>query len=114
MNLDDNSRALRKIKWIHTLIWIFFNAVFGYMIYEVITNQVSILFWVGVCLILLEGIVLVLNKWECPLTRIARKYSNSDKENFDIFLPIGIARHNKLIYSILFALIMVIYLIQKL
>lgn len=41
---------------------------------------------------------------KCPLTLIARKYSRSTKDNFDIFLPEWLARHNKLIFPLLYAL----------
>jgi hypothetical protein len=34
-----------------------------------------------------EGIVLLIFKMRCPLTVIAMRYSDSNKDNFDIFLP---------------------------
>jgi len=41
---------------------------------------------------------------KCPLTLIARKYSNSTKDNFDIYLPLLIARYNKQIFTTIFLL----------
>jgi len=37
-----------------------------------------------------------------PLTLIAGNYSNSQKDNFDIFLPNWLAKHNKLIFTTIF------------
>jgi hypothetical protein len=99
-------RQLIRIKIIHTLIWIFFNVVLFYMAYAVIVNKIDKFVWIGIVLILLEGLVLLLFKKMCPLTIIARKYSGSAKDNFDIYLPNWLAKYNKLIYTIFFVLIL--------
>ena len=93
---------LTTIKIIHTLVWLFFNVVLFYMAYAVIINKIDKFVWIGVALIVLEGIVLLLFSRMCPLTIIARKYSDSTKDNFDIYLPRWLAKHNKLIYTSLF------------
>ena len=67
---------LRTIKLIHTLIWLFFVAVIFYILYCGIFDTVNVFTWVGVGLVLLEGLVLVVFKMYCPLTLIARKYSD--------------------------------------
>jgi hypothetical protein len=90
---------LTLIKIIHTLIWIFFNFVIFYMLYAVIINKLDKWLWIGYGLILLESITLLLFKFFCPLTILARKYSDSTKDNFDIYLPNWLAKHNKLIYT---------------
>ncbi len=102
---------LTIIKAIHTTIWLFFNVVLSYMAYAVIVNKIDYRVWVGLSLIGLEGIILVLFRMSCPLTLIARKYSNSPKDNFDIYLPNWLARNNKLIYTIILGIIvcMLIY-----
>ena len=89
------------IKIIHTLIWIFFNVVIFYLLYAVIINRINKWIWICVGLIILETVVLVIFKRVCPVTLIARKYSDSAKDNFDIFLPNWLARNNKLIYAII-------------
>jgi hypothetical protein len=78
---------LTTIKIIHTIIWLFFNIVLFYMAYAVIINKIDKYVWIGIALILGEGLVLLLFKKMCPLTIIARNYSDSDKDNFDIYLP---------------------------
>ncbi len=96
---------LTTIKIIHTLIWIFFNVVLFYMAYAVIMDKIDKFVWIGTGLILLEGMVLLVFNKMCPLTIIARKYSGSAKDNFDIYLPNWLAKYNKLIYTTFFIII---------
>ena len=98
---------LTLIKIIHTMVWIFFNVVLFYMAYAVIVNKIDRLVWIGVALIVLEGVVLLIFSKMCPLTIIARKYSDSTKNNFDIYLPDWLAKYNKLIYTTFFIIIVV-------
>lgn len=51
--------------------------------------------WIGYGFVFLEGITLLTFKFVCPLTLIARKYSNSTKDNFDIYLPNWLAKYTK-------------------
>ncbi|UPT71464.1 MAG: hypothetical protein M0D53_03550 [Flavobacterium sp. JAD_PAG50586_2] len=90
---------LDLVKLLHTAIWIFFNIVIFYLVYAVIINQIDIWVWICLALIVLEGLTLLLFKSICPVTLIARKYSDSNKDNFDIYLPNWLAKYNKLIYT---------------
>jgi hypothetical protein len=96
------------VKIIHTLVWIFFNVVIFYLFYAVVSNKIDKWVWIGLGLFVLEGIVLVIFRNMCPLTVIARKYSDSSKNNFDIFLPDWLAKNNKLIYSIFLGVIIIL------
>lgn len=96
---------LTTIKIIHTIIWGFFNVVLFYMAYAVIVNKIDKFVWIGIALILLEGLVLLIFNKMCPLTIIARKYSSSTKDNFDIYLPNWLAKYNKQIYTTFFIII---------
>ena len=87
------------IKIIHTIIWIFFNIIIFYMLYAVIVNKMDAWLWIGYALIILEAITLLIFRMSCPLTIMARKYSKSAKDNFDIYLPEWLARYNKLLYT---------------
>lgn len=101
-------------KTIHTLIWIFFNIVIFYLLYAVLVNKIDMWVWIGLGLFLLEGIILIIFKNYCPLTLIARKYSDSDKDNFDIYIPEWLARNNKQIYSGLLIVIIIILIFRLL
>lgn len=102
------------IRLIHTLIWIFFNIVIGYMLYAVITNRLDNLLWVCYALVAAEGLVLLFCGWQCPLTILARRYSHSTKDNFDIFLPGWLAKYTKTIYTSLTVVILLLTLYRVL
>jgi hypothetical protein len=99
------------IKTIHTLVWIFFNVVIFYLLYAVIVNQIDKWVWICLSLVLLEGVVLLVFRNLCPITIVARSYSQSDKANFDFYLPNWLAKCNKQIYSgiVLTAVLILIY-----
>jgi hypothetical protein len=90
----------------------FFNLIIFYLYYAAITNKIDKWVWIGVGLILAEGLVLLYFKRICPVTLIARKYSDSTKDNFDIYLPNWLAKHNKSIYTSLFVLVLLIILFR--
>lgn len=73
------------IKIIHTIVWLFFNVVIFYLLYAVLINRIDYWVWICIGLVVLEGLVLLTFKMFCPLTVMARKYSDSTKDNFDIF-----------------------------
>src|SRR5690606_38689377 len=107
-----DTAKLITIKIIHTLVWIFFNVVIFYMLYAVIVNKIDIWLWIGYGLVVLEGVVLLIFRLYCPLTILARKYSDSTRDNFDIYLPNWLAKHNKLIYTIIMVGILILTLIR--
>ena len=102
------SSKLTIIKLIHTTIWIFFNVVIFYLFYAVIVNKIDKWIWIGLGLFILEGIVLLVFKMKCPLTVVARRYSDSAKENFDIYLPNWLAKYTKLIYTSILLIVVAI------
>lgn len=99
---------LAIIKTIHTLVWLFFNVVIFYMLYAVWVNKIDKWLWIGYGLFVLEGIILWVFKFFCPLTVIARKYSDSTRANFDIYLPHWLAKYNKAIYISILGIIIII------
>jgi len=100
--------TLIAIKAIHTAIWVFYNVVIFYLLYAVTANKIDKWVWICISLVFLEMIILILFKRICPVTLIARKYSDSSKDNFDIYLPNWLAKNNKLIYSIIFLIALLI------
>src|SRR4051812_14797349 len=93
-----NTSKLVVTKTVHTLVWIFFNIVIFYLLYAVILDRIDKWVWICISLIACEGGVLLIFKNICPITIVARKYSDSPKENFDIYLPNWLAKYNKQIY----------------
>lgn len=97
-----NAHKLLTIKLVHTIVWLFFVVILFYVFYSGMTNEITTFTWFAIELVLAEGLVLLIFKMFCPITLMARKYSASKKDNFDIFLPEWIARHNKLIFTSIF------------
>jgi hypothetical protein len=106
------NQKLLAIKLLHTLIWAFFVVVIFFVLYSGIYDKITTLTWIGIGLVLLEGLVLLVFKMFCPLTLVARKYSDSEKDNFDIFLPNWLAKHNKLIFTTIYVLALLLVLIR--
>jgi hypothetical protein len=95
--------ALRSIKLLHTAVWLLVALcvmgipVAGY------TGRFRRAAWpAGV--VLIEMLVLACNRLRCPLTDVAARYTEDRADNFDIFLPRWIARHNQGVFGTLFVL----------
>jgi hypothetical protein len=93
--------VLTAIKLMHTAVWAFLagcimalpiTALLRRFDYAVILTAV----------ILIECGVLALNGGRCPLTDVAARFAGDRADNFDIYLPNWLARHNKLIFGLLF------------
>ncbi len=101
--LDPNSdsRALLAVKFVHTVVWAFFVlCIVAIPVFAWRGQFVYAMCFVGI--VLLEVLVLLFNKWRCPLTPIAARYTQDRRSNFDIFLPEWLARHNKSVFGVLY------------
>jgi len=94
--------ALRTVKILHTLVWALFAGCIVAIPIETWRGNVSgslvLIAVVGV-----EVCVLLVNRLRCPLTGIAARYTQDRSDNFDIYLPLWLARYNKHIFGALFA-----------
>ncbi len=95
---------LFSVKLIHTVIWAFFVTVIFYVLYCGLANQLTTYTWIAIGLVVAEGLVLLVFGGRCPLTILAQNYSDSDRDNFDIFLPNWLAQYNKLIFTSLYVI----------
>ena len=102
---------LFSVKLIHTAIWLFMVTVIAYVLYCGLADAINWYTWIAIGLVVAEGLVLLMFRGRCPLTVLARNYSDSDRDNFDIFLPNWLARYNQLLFTIIYVigLIMVGY-----
>jgi hypothetical protein len=101
--------TLAAIKLLHTVIWAFFVAcILGIPLAGAHRQfqRAGILIF----LVLIECVVIAFNKGRCPLTDVAARYTDERADNFDIYLPLWLARHNKTIFGTLFALSVVFVL----
>ena len=55
-----------------------------------------------IAVVFVEVFVIMANRWRCPLTDIAARYTDERQDNFDIYLPLWLARYNKHIFGSIF------------
>lgn len=99
--MSNPSTALTIVKLAHTVVWAFLVACI---------LAIWIFAWQGawlhallaISIVSLEVVVLAVNGWRCPLTPIAARYTDERHDNFDIYLPAWLARHNKTIFGALY------------
>lgn len=60
--------------------------------------------WWLIGLVAIEVAVLLANGMRCPLTDVAARYTTDRRDNFDIYLPLRLARYNKRLFGPLYLL----------
>jgi hypothetical protein len=86
---------------LHTVVW----AVFAGSIVLIPVAAGLQRWWLAfllIGLVSLECLVLACNRMMCPLTGVAARYTDDRQENFDIYLPLWLARYNKHIFGTLY------------
>ncbi len=92
---------LKGITLLHTAIWLFFAGCIVAVPFAAALDRFSLAAVLS-ALVLVECIVVGLNQGRCPLTGFAARYTSERADNFDIYLPLWLARHNKIIFGTLF------------
>lgn len=97
-----NPAALHRVKLLHTIIWAWFA---GCVVAIPIAAGLGYprLAAALVAIVLVEVVILMLNRLSCPLTAVAARYTSNREPNFDIYLPRWLAKHNKTIFGVLYA-----------
>lgn len=99
----DARSALVVIKLLHTAVWIFFVAcILAIPLAAALHRFRPAAIFAG--LVLLECLVLAVNRCRCPLTDAAARFAPENSPNFDIYLPAWVARYNKQIFGTIFVL----------
>lgn len=94
---------LIAIKLLHTLVW----ALLAGCIFALPVLAFKRRFGWAVFLsaiILVECGVVAFNRGRCPLTNLAARFTTDRADNFDIYLPLGLARYNKKIFGAILVL----------
>lgn len=91
------------VKVMHTGVWAFFVAC---SVGIPVAAALGEFRWAAIltALVSLECLVLAFNRGRCPLTDVAARYTEQRQDNFDIYLPLWVARYNKQIFGTLFVL----------
>ena len=98
---ERDAAALRSVKIVHTIAWAFFAGCI--LLIPVAASQQR--FRAALMLIVIvtvEVLILAVNRFRCPLTGVAARYTDDRRDNFDIYLPLWLARYNKHIFGTLF------------
>jgi hypothetical protein len=90
------------VKLVHTAVWAVLSGF---------TLAIPLLAWRGqfgwawllIACMCVEVAVLATNGMRCPLTDVAAQYTDDRRDNFDIYLPLWLAKYNKLLFGSLFA-----------
>lgn len=97
------ARTLVGIKLLHTVAWAFLaGCVLAIPIAGVVRNFRGAAILSGA--VLLECAILAANHGRCPFTNLAARYTEDRRENFDIYLPLWLAKNNKIIFGTIFVL----------
>lgn len=95
--------ALVAVKVVHTIAWAFFaGCIVAIPVVSWLGHYRAAAWLTGI--VFVEVAILLINGWRCPLTGLAARYTDERHDNFDIYLPLWLARYNKLIFGILFCL----------
>lgn len=101
MSAKYRSFALTAIKAAHTLIWALFGGCIVAIPLASWRGEHRAAAWLA-AIVFMEVAVLGLNGMRCPLTGWAARFTTDRRDNFDIYLPLWLARYNKSIFGALY------------
>jgi hypothetical protein len=81
--------------------------------YLAFVGRFNLWFFISITLLGGEIVVIVVNRWHCPLTDIMARYTPDRQANFDIYLPEWLAKHNIRIFSVLIAIEMIVVVFRR-
>lgn len=103
MGTKSEASALRIIKLVHTVVWVFFaGSIFAIPVSAALEEHRAAFVLIGI--VFVEVLILVVNGMRCPLTGVAARYTDDRRDNFDIYLPEWLARHNQTVFGVLYVL----------
>lgn len=97
----NKSFRLIAIKAFHTLVWVFFAGCIVAIPFAAHAREFRVALLL-IAAVMVEVLIIAFNRGSCPLTPMAARYTADRAGNFDIFLPVWLARYNKIIFGGLF------------
>jgi hypothetical protein len=92
---------LIAIKLLHTVVWALLAGCIVALPFAAWKRRFGVAAFLTL-IIVVECGILALNGGRCPLTDLAARFTTERADNFDIYLPLRLARHNKTIFGTLF------------
>jgi hypothetical protein len=102
---------LTAIKVAHTIVWAFFVACIVAIPVASLRDEHRTAAWLA-GIVAVEVVILAVNQWRCPLTLVAGRYTDARHDNFDIYLPMWLAKYNKSIFGVLYVFCVVFALVR--
>lgn len=94
---------LRAVRTLHTAAWAFFASAVLLIPVAAVRGSLRVA-WILIAIVAVECLILAANRMRCPLTPVAARYTDDRADNFDIYLPLLLARYNKQIFGTLYLL----------
>ncbi|MDF1593409.1 MAG: hypothetical protein P1P89_17995 [Desulfobacterales bacterium] len=98
-----SSRKIIAVKVVHSVIWTFLAGCVVAIPFFAWCGEYIIASWL-IGIVFIEVIIIAVFGGHCPLTGVAARYTTDRRDNFDIYLPEWLARHNKLIFGSLYVI----------
>jgi hypothetical protein len=105
------SAVLKSVKAAHTIVWALFAGCILAIPVVSWRGEHRTAAWLS-AIVAGEVAILALNNWRCPLTSMAARYTHDRRENFDIYLPVWLAKYNKSIFGTLYFAVVVFALVR--
>jgi len=103
--------SLRIVKVTHTGAWAFFaGCILALPVVAWRGNFTVAAALIGITLA--EILILLANGMRCSLTDVAARFTEDRRDNFDIYLPLWLARYNKVIFGSLFVAGLIVTLVR--
>lgn len=79
--------AVFWVKFIHAIIFLLLLTATGIVVFSAVTGHINAATWLSFGSVVVEGIILMMNKWICPLTTFAEKLGAESGTVADLFFP---------------------------
>lgn len=101
------------VRFIHFLVTMYFLVCLFVLLFSVVTNSRSLILYLSIISLLLEGLIIFLNKGICPLGFFHHKAGDT-KTFFELLMPAKAARLAVPFFAVLSITLLITYLIQEL
>ena len=108
-----NQRKLAIVRVLHTAIFVVMSSAVFYIDYCGIVGRTDPLFFTSIGLIVIEGLVFFGFGARCPLTTMAQRFGATKGYVFDSFFPERWTHYTVPVFSSLFVLGLVLWLLHR-
>lgn len=89
---DRNLRMIAVVRAVHALLALVFIGAIAIIYRSGISGTLNVWFYLATAMIVFEGIVISMNRGNCPFLHLHRRYGD-DKRLFELFLPWRFAKY---------------------